>query len=305
MPKIDRQFIKHTSAGPSNGPPEGPTGYAGPAKAISVLSRIKPIEDSKLGRLKMALYGNPKTGKTRLACSFPKPLLIIGTEDGTASVAGTKGIDFVRLETCGEIIDLIRGPILDGRWASVVLDNGTKLKDMRVSELWKARGVDVPEKKPFLYAGAEWREVWVQCANDMKELLSPLLDLPRLVKVNVVIISQEQDFTKESNAAAISDQIKPTVGSALGESVCRFVHAECDYVCNTFIRKQVKTQEVTIGKETMREMVETGKKEFCLRVAPHDVYWTGFRQRPGAPELPDAIVDPSYEKIAKLIQGNS
>jgi hypothetical protein len=268
----------------------------------SVLDRIQPLSDSKEGRLKMALYGNPKTGKTRLACTFPKPLLIVGTEDGTASVIGTKGVEFVWLHETSDLNELIDGPLKEGRWKTVVLDNATKLRDMRISELWRAKGGFIPDKKPFLYADKAWKEVWVQCSQDLKDaLLNPLLDLPRQLPVNVVIISQEQDYTFDD--VNQSDVMRPMVGSALGKTVATFVHAECDYGCNTFIREEVVAKTETHGGKSVTFPRKTGKKQFCLRVGPNDVYWTGFRQAIGAPELPDVIVDPDYSKIIKLIKG--
>lgn len=266
-----------------------------------VVDRIRPVVATGLNKLKVAIFGNTKTGKTRLACSFPKPLLVIGTEDGTDSVVGSKGVEFVQIERSEELLELTSGVVASGRWASVVLDNGTKLRDLRVAELWKARGGVIPDKKPFLYADREWKEVWTQCSQDMRDLLGPLLDLPRKLDLNVIVIAQEQDFTNENSVP--SEVIKPVIGSALGRAVCGWLHAECSYLLHTFIREQTVEKKVTLGAETVTQIQKTGKKEFCLRVGPHEVYWTGFRQHLGAPPLPEVIVDPSYDKILKLIKG--
>lgn len=266
-----------------------------------VVDRIRPVTTTGLDRLKVAIFGNTKTGKTRLACTFPKPLLIIGTEDGTDSVVGSKGVEFVQIERSEELLELTNGQVASGRWASVVLDNGTKLRDLRIAELWKAKGGVIPNKKPFLYADSEWKEVWTQCSQDMRDLMGPLLDLPRKVTLNVIVIAQEQDFTSDN--AVQSEVIKPVIGSALGKAVCGWLHAECSYLLHTFIREQTVEKSVALGNETVKQTVKTGKKEFCLRVGPHEVYWTGFRQHLGAPELPEYIISPTYEKILKLIKG--
>lgn len=47
--------------------------------------------------MKISVYGRPKTGKTRLSSTFPKPLLILGTEDGTESIKKVEGIDFIHV----------------------------------------------------------------------------------------------------------------------------------------------------------------------------------------------------------------
>ena len=61
-------------------------------KKNGVLGRIVPVGSLKKG-IKLLAYGRGKTGKTRLFSTFPKPALLIGTEDGTNSIADVKGVD--------------------------------------------------------------------------------------------------------------------------------------------------------------------------------------------------------------------
>ncbi len=261
----------------------------------SVLSRIAPVKPTNIGRLKFSVYGVPKVGKTRLACTFPKPLLIIGSEDGTASVVGTKGVDFVQLSRTSEFLEIVHGPLMAGKYATVVVDTATKLRDMRVAELL---GMEVIQKTFALLS----RDTWMQCATDMKAMLRPLLDLPRIRPINVIIIAQEQNFTDESGGS--SDIIRPAIGSALGKSLCDFVNAECDYIGQCLIREQTEEHTSTgaNGKKT-KVMFKTGKKEYCLRVGPHEVFITGFRRPEGLGDLPDFVVNPTYPKLVELITG--
>lgn len=281
MPTIERQTV----------PPKR-TFIKKPQK--SVLDRIAPVSKT-VGTVMMSLYGRPKTGKTRLSCTFPKPLLIIGSEDGTASVVGSEKTDFVQLEKCAEIMDIIDGPLSSGKYATVVFDNGTKFRDMRISEIL---GLDkVIIQKDFGFAG---REAWMECSNSMKALLRPLLNLGRQRRLNVVVIAQEQNFSDESST---SDLITPNIGPALGKSVCDWLNAECDYIGQTLIREEVVGKTIKLnGKET-KTLVRSGKKEYCLRVAPHEIYQAGFRVPLGRQLTTEFIVDPSYEKIMKLVQG--
>lgn len=268
----------------------------------SVLDRIAPLREDKIGRLKVSLYGMPKTGKTRLACTFPKPLLIVGFEDGTASVVGTKGVDFVSMRATDEITDLLEAAG-QGRWKTVVVDNATKMRELRIVELFKARGMEVPERKPFLYADKAWKEVWNQCSKDIKDLLGPLFHLSNTRELNAVVIAQEQTFGTEEEGGGSSDVIKPAISSALGKGLAMWLNAECDYVCNTFIREQTADKPMKIaGKDTINK-VRTGKMEYCLRIGPHDTYVTGFRMPLGRPDPPAVLVNPSYESIVKLIRG--
>ena len=73
----------------------------------------------------------------------------------------------------------------------------------------------------------------------------------------------------------------------------------CDHLCQTFIREQ--TVDTDIGDGTMMP-VGTGKGEYCLRVGAHPVYMAGLRVLIGA-QMPDVIVNPTYEKIKEIVDG--
>jgi len=267
---------------------------------VSIIDRIKPVK-SRVESIMMSLYGRPKTGKTRLACTFPKPLLIIGSEDGTASVVGVKGVKFVQLDRTDEIHELAEGPLATSEYATVVLDNGTKLRDMRIAELWESRGGAIPARKPFIYADKAWKEVWTQCSNDMKSLMRPILNLGRRRVVNVVVIAHEQNFSDDSGQS--SDLIIPSVGPALGKAVCDWLNAECDYIGQTLLRPKMVEKEQVIAGKVKKIMEASDKNEYCLRVAPHEIYQAGFRVPIGRELKEDFVVDPTYDKIIKLING--
>jgi ABC-type dipeptide/oligopeptide/nickel transport system ATPase subunit len=63
-------------------------------KGGGIASRIVPVAQAARG-FTMALYGRSGSGKTRLSCTFPKPLLLLGAEEGTGSVS-TKVCFFYR-----------------------------------------------------------------------------------------------------------------------------------------------------------------------------------------------------------------
>jgi hypothetical protein len=81
------------------------------------------------------------------------------------------------------------------------------------------------------------------------------------------------------------------------------VNAECDCVGQTLIREQTTTKTVTIGKKPSHITTKTGKKEYCLRVGPHETYYAGFRLANGRTVEQDFIVDPTYAKIKALVDG--
>ena len=263
---------------------------------VSVLDRIRPLTERKLG-LKFSLYGEPKVGKTRFACTFPKPLLIVGFEDGTESVVGTQGIDFVQLEHTDEFDVLLDHKIRPGNYATVVVDNATRMRDQKLAEI--AGFKEAPAQKGFgMYSRDHYRDT----SSALKLMLSRLLDISNKSQMNTVIIAQEANLVREDDDKG-GDLIKPVIASAVGKSLADFINAECDYIGQCCKREEVRQVETTVGKNKITINQPTGKVRYYLRVGPHAVYYTGFRQHIGTPELPDFVLDPDYTKIVELIRG--
>lgn len=253
-------------------------------KGGGVLSRIAPIRLTDVG-VKMNVYGRSGTGKTTFACTFPKPLLLIGAEDGTRSVHNVDGVDFVRLRESGELTDLV--VYARDNYKTTVLDTASSLQDMVLKEIL---GIDeLPAQRNW---GMAKQQQWGQCALETKERLRSLLDLP----CNVVIVAQEREFNTDSE----SDLLIPYVASALTPSVVGWLNPACDYICQTLIRQRMVTKRTKL-KGKVIETQQPGKGvEYCVRVAPSAVYTTKFRAPKGF-TLPEMLVDPDYETVQRLI----
>lgn len=250
----------------------------------------------------MSLYGNGKTGKTRFLSTFPKPLLIVGAEDGTKSIKNREGVDFIKIilkggaedkqgdtEGCvylDDLSDLIE-EIRDSEYASVGVDTASALQELVMANILGL--AELPAQGSW---GMASRDQWGQGSLKMKTVLREFLKLP----CHVVIIAHERNFGDESE----SDLIAPTVGSALSPSVAAWLNGAVDYICQTCKVRRKKEVKTKIGKEVKTRIVDTDQIDYCLRVGPHMVYQTGFRVDEDV-VLPDLIVDPTYEKIAELI----
>ena len=264
----------------------------------SILSRVRKVTDIQAG-IRISLYGNPKTGKTRLSCTFPKPLLLIGAEDGTASIVGMEGIDFHLLDTCAELRDITNDPALSN-YKTVVIDSGTSLRDMRIKEILRLN--EMPVQKGYGFAS---REQWGECSMSLKQLLRPVFDRAKRGTIeNFVFIAQEQVYNGGEEGAA-SDLIKPTVTSALGESLAKWVNAECDCIGQTFVRMQVitKTHQPIKDGPTVTMTEKTGEREYCLRLGTDGVYQAGIRVRQGLTLQQSVLTDPSYDRLLRVMKG--
>jgi len=263
------------------------------AQGEGVVARIIPVSQVSDG-IKMLLYGQSKAGKTRLACTFPKPLLLIGvagygTEKGTRSVSTIKGVSFIALENSEELEVLVN----EDQYNTFVLDTAGGLQERVVNEF---TGHDPTVRR-------DWRHVskgdWGPINSRTMQRLRCVLDAAELRGKSVVIIAHERTFDADNEG---SELITPHVGAALTPGVCGWLDGVVDYIGQCFIREQVVTKKLSVGGRKINRDAKTGRMEYCLRVGPHPVYKTGFRVPIGT-QLPDVLVDPDFDKLYRLIQG--
>lgn len=255
-----------------------------------VLERIGPVQLKRVG-YKVSVYGRSGTGKTTFACTFPKPLLLIGVEDGTKSVHNVKGVDFVPIDNSGELTEVVEF-LADSNYKTAVLDTASALQSLILKEI-----LELDELPAQLDWGLARREEWGQCALQTKERLRSLIELVEKCGMHIVINSQEREFSMDNEESIIL----PYVSAALTPSVTGWLDPECDYIVQTFKRPKTRVKEVKVGKKRVKKEIKTGEIEYCLRTGPHEVYTTKFRLPRGI-ELPQAIADPAFKSMEQLIK---
>lgn len=266
-----------------------------------ILSRITPVASIEK-KMKLLVYGRSKTGKTRLFSTFPKKALLIGTEDGTNSIADSSGVDFVKVNTSEEFGELVSYLRSEGRYSSACLDTGGGLQDIIVKEVLDLD--EVPVQRSYGMGSGKFkdgRQMWGVVGMQFKEHVNRFLKLAEDGVIHVVIIAHERNFNDEGGGHEL---MTPTVGAALTPSVTGWLNGACDYICQAYIREETVTAKIKIpGKGEVDQTKKTGKAEYCLRIGSHPIYITGFRVPRKIGELPDCIVDPDYDKIQRIIKG--
>ena len=254
---------------------------------------------------KMLLYGASGTGKTTFWATWPGPILTLICS-GSSRPGELKSIDTAEYRkkikpVVVPSVQAMRTIIAEAEgYKTVVLDHATGFADLVIKELLGL--TDVPVGKSRIAGkGESWslvsQQQYGQLAIIAKEMFRDLLNLP----ANVIIVAQERTFG-EDNAA--SEVIKPTVGAALTPSITGWLNPACDYVVQTYKRAKMEETTRKVGNKEVTTY-ERGKGiEYILRTEPHDVYMTKFRVPIQAgKELPEGIVNPTYEKFAKLVKG--
>ncbi len=273
-------------------------------KAGGVLDRITSIEFASDEGIKILLYGKSGTGKTTLWATFPGPILVMvcsgGKKPGELRSINTpeyrKKIKQVVLHHSDEVKQVIEHVKDTGSYRTLVLDHCSGLQDMTLREILGLE--ELPAQKSW---GMASREQYGQSGLMVKTILREMLSLD----CNGVIIAQERTFGSgggDGEETQMSEVITPTIGAAMTPSVVAWLNPAVDYIAETFIRAKMTSVKTKVGEKTIETLKRARGVEYCLRVAPHDVFTTKFRV-PKGKVMPEIIVDPSYDKIIGLIQG--
>ena len=249
--------------------------------------------------IRMLLYGASGSGKTTFAATFPGPirwyLCSGGNRPGELRSVDTpeyrKKISPLTVRDFDQFGEDAEKVSASGDYATVVLDHASGFSDMVLSSIL---GKPIPAQKGW---GLATQQQYGQLSLKCKEAFKALLNMP----CHVVIIAQERTFGGK-DAGIDPDLIKPTVGAALTPSLTGWLNPACDYVLQTFKRPRMKTVTTRIGKEDHVTRQRDKGVEYCVRCEPHDTFMTKFRV-PRGYYLPDAIPDPTYDKIVSVLKG--
>lgn len=251
----------------------------------SLESRIVPVGEMSEW-LSIAVYGRSGTGKTTFAGTAPKPLLILDVNDrGTISVKGqpeTYVLSIEKWEDFEEAYWYLKSGNHD--FQSVAIDTLTQLQDLAIRQVVGQDSADMVIS----------RRAWGAVSALMKTWILNFRDLP-LCKI---FICQDRLIAGDDEDDADPEMIAPEVGPALSPSVARTLNAAVDVIGQTFIRERLTTVKTKKGGEKSKVVVE-----YCMRIGPHARYLTKIRRAKPGTKLPPVVVDPTFDKILKLVRG--
>lgn len=259
---------------------------------------VTDIDDDEDEGIALVLYGRSGTGKTTLAAGFRKQMLYIDIKDkGTKSIRDVKGIKKRKIATIADFEDtywwLIDHPDV---YRTVVIDTVSQLQAMYVREY--SAGKKTKKGRTAGDWGTLTRRDWGDIAAYLKEWLNNYRDLVEL-GMDVVFIAQDRTFNAGEDDSDDDETLAPEIGPGLSPSVAKSLNASVDLIGNTFIRS---TWVATKKNDKGKVLAEKEVIDFCLRVGPNSLYVTKVR-KPKTQEAPALIVDPSYEDIVDVMNG--
>lgn len=253
------------------------------SKKSKLEERFKDLMDIDTPTI-ITLYGRPGTGKTTIASTLPKPLLLIdvkdkGTESGKREGLERGDITVFELEEFDDIYEVY--DYIDenpDRFKSVVIDHMTALQDFCYDKVMDEEGKSKMSQGMYGTAGGYLKEIINLYKGLTDRGITPCFNC--------------QD-RMESGDGEGEDQLLPEVGPGLMPSVARTLCAASRVIGHTYQFERVDKLE---GGKIRRSI------EFRLRLGPNPYYITKVTRPFGTP-CPQFLVDATYQDIMKIVKG--
>lgn len=241
----------------------------------TILSSAVDISEVSSGKL-VVLYGKSASGKTKVGSTFPKPMLYVKIgDDGVNTIKKVSGISVIEPKTIAELKQVFEELENDKTYESVFVDTFSLL----VNE-WKNENVIKKGKKMT-------QQLWGDLMTETEELIRLA---HKLSKKKWVILSGHE---VTDSIEGMEDELLPDVRISISKGARTYIEGMANFGIHT-----VKIQKEVIDKATgeTKEVVK-----YAADIGPNPYYWTKFQIDPKI-KLPSRMINPSYEKIMKLIE---
>lgn len=241
-----------------------------------VAKRIRPVGEID-DHAKILVYGKNGSGKTRLAASAPKVLIIDVTERGTRSAAKVypkaRRFEAQSWNDVGDMYWLLKSGKLP--FESVAIDTITALQALAMNfvldeaeERDPSREKRMPDKRTYGRAGM---------------LISSMLTAFRDLPMHVILTAQERSITEDDSGLIIEytpDLPASSRGTALG----------CVGIVGHLSPKE---KIVRVNGKRVKKWVDQ------MFVGPSELYRTKNR---AYPNLPDLVLNPTMDQVIEAWQ---
>lgn len=240
-------------------------------RTIAILDKVVSI--GELGHRSLwVIWGKSNSGKTWLSSTFPKPLLYVQIGDDGANTIANTDCDAIRINNIKELKTLCEELQKNKKYATVVFDTFS----MVVNE-WIDEQVIQKNKKMT-------QQSWGDLKTEQEEIIK--LTHKLAANRNVVLTCHESMDSIEG----LEDEITPDVRPSVSKGARTYLEGMANYGIHT----------TRISKEVTKGNTTKTLVKYAADIGPNPYYWTKLQIDPSI-EVPARIINPTYEKIAKVI----
>lgn len=236
------------------------------------------VDIAKLGQRNLwVLWGKSGSGKTHFVGTLPKPILYIQIgDDGSNTISGVEGIKAIKAGTIERLKKIGEELKSDTKYASVAVDTFSMITNVWID-------ANAVQKKKHMT-----QQMW----GDLKIETEEVIKIFHEVAMNhlVALTCHEATDTIEG----MDDEVIPDFGPSTTKGSRVYIQGMANYGIHfTKLKKTVVDKDTGEEKDVVRYAAHLGANPY---------YWTKF-QIDDSIMLPSTMINPSYTKIIKLIQG--
>ena len=242
---------------------------------MSLISKAVSIKEMPKSSL-WVIWGKSGSGKTHMLSTFPKPILYLQYgDDGTGTIEDVDGIDVIVIEDQRHLEGLLEEARLDEKYATVAIDTFSLFVNEWIDENAVRKNKRVTQ------------QMWGDLKTDTEKLIKMAKTLSRF-KTVVLTCHESTDVIE-----GMEDEIMPDVRPSVSKGARTYLES----MANFGIHTTVIEKEVTKNDGTSDTVVK-----HAAHIAPNPYYWTKL-QKPASVKVPKMVVNPTYDKIIKLMKG--
>ena len=238
---------------------------------MSIISKAKPIGKMSQSAL-WVIYGKSGSGKTKLASTFPKPMLYVQVgDDGSNTISDVDDVLAVRADNIQELKQILIELKENDEFKSVVIDTFSLI---------------LPEY--IISKTDDKKKMTLQMWGEIKAYTDELVRLAHeLAKYKNVVLTCHE--TKEI-LDGLEDEILPEIRPSVSKGAMLYLEGMANFGIHTVVFKK---DEIKNGKPI------TIFKYGC-HYGTNSYYWTKT-QKPSKVVLPKVVINPTFKKLKKLL----
>lgn len=242
---------------------------------MGIISNAQPISELTQNNL-WVIYGKSASGKTALLATFPKPLLYLQIgDDGSNTISNVEGIDAIRVANLADLKEIMQELKKDKKYKTVAADTFS----MVVNE-WMDENAVKKNKRVT-------QQMWGDLKTDTEEMIRAW---KKLAETKIVVLTcHEATDAFEGMEGEIAPDVRP--------SVSKGARTYLEGMANFGIHTTVIEKEQD-NKDGSTEIVY----KHAIHLATNPYYWVKT-QKPKEIKLPKLVINPTFDKIMKLMKG--